>query len=64
LAAVLVQLSSAEDARAAIRQAQSLETPWTIAVAKAGLFSGIGVGIDDARMTALWDGLRQVGLPE
>jgi len=50
---------SAEDARAAIRQAQSL-----IAAAKAGLFPGIGVGIDDARMTALWDGLRQVGLPE
>jgi tetratricopeptide (TPR) repeat protein len=64
LAAVCIELGRTEEALAAIRQAHSLGTRWTIGTVKGAPYSGIGVGIDDARMAALWDGLRQAGLPE
>lgn len=63
-AAVCIQLGRLEEASAAIQQAQALGTLWTIRTVKAASYSGIGVGIDDRRMTALWDGLRLAGLPE
>ena len=53
-----------EDASASIRQAQALGTRWTTRTLKAGSFAGIGVGVDDARMHAFWDGLRLAGLAE
>jgi adenylate cyclase len=64
LAAVSVALGRMDEARAAIGHARALGTRWTIRTIKAAPFSGIGVGIDDARIAALWDGLRQVGFPQ
>jgi class 3 adenylate cyclase/TolB-like protein/Flp pilus assembly protein TadD len=64
LAAASVQLGQIEEARQAVRQAQALQTRWTVRNLKASVWSGIGVGVDDARMIALWDGLRSAGLPE
>jgi tetratricopeptide (TPR) repeat protein len=64
LAAVSVQLGKMQDASASVRQAQVLGTRWTIRTLKAAAFAGTGVGVDDARMNALWDGLRLAGLPE
>jgi TolB-like protein len=63
-AAALVQLGHIDQARVAIQQARALGTLWTVGTAKTAVHSGIGVGIDDARMTALWEGLRLAGLPE
>jgi adenylate cyclase len=53
-----------ESARVAIQQARALGTSWTAGTVKTAVHSGIGVGIDDARMTVLWEGLRLAGLPE
>ena len=64
LAAVCIQLGKMQEASASIRHAQALDTRWTTRTLKAAPFAGIGVGIDDARMNALWDGLRLAGLPE
>ena len=64
LAAICVQLGKMQEASASIRHAQALGTRWTTRTLKAASFAGIGVGVDDARMNALWDGLRLAGLPE
>jgi TolB-like protein/Tfp pilus assembly protein PilF len=63
-AAALVQLGHIDQARIAIQQVRALGTLWTVGTVKTAVHSGIGVGIDDARMTALWEGLRLTGLPE
>ena len=63
-AAALVQLGRIDHARVAIQQARAQGTLWTVGAVKTAVHSGIGVGIDDARMTALWEGLRLAGLPE
>jgi len=64
LAAVCVQLEKMQDASASVRHAQALGTRWTIRTLKIAAFAGIGVGADDVRMNALWDGLRLTGLPK
>ena len=64
LAAICVQLGKMQEASASIRHAQALGTRWTTRTLKAASFAGIGVGVDDARMNALWDGLRLAGLPK
>ena len=64
LAAAQVQLGRLHEARTAIRQAQSLGTNWTVHTIKATLGYDTSLAIDNAHMTALWDGLRQVGMPE
>jgi TolB-like protein/class 3 adenylate cyclase len=64
LGAVGIQLGRMDDARSAVERALALGSRWTVTTLKAAPGSGIGVGIDDARMTALWDGLRQAGFPE
>jgi TolB-like protein/class 3 adenylate cyclase/Tfp pilus assembly protein PilF len=63
-AAALVQLGHIDQARIAIQQVRALGTLWTVGTVKTAVYSGIGVGIDDARMTGLWEGLRLAGLPE
>jgi len=63
-AAALSQLGHIDQARVAILQARAMGTLWTVGTMKTAVHSGIGVGIDDARMTALWEGLRLTGLPE
>jgi TolB-like protein/class 3 adenylate cyclase/Flp pilus assembly protein TadD len=64
LAAAQVQLGRLHEARTAIRQAQSLGTNWTVHTIKATLGYDTSLAIDNAHMTTLWDGLRQVGMPE
>jgi TolB-like protein/cytochrome c-type biogenesis protein CcmH/NrfG len=65
LAASYLQLDRAAEARDAVRQAMARGCHWTLSGIKASLiFSGIGIGIDDARMMAFWDGLRLTGLPD
>lgn len=64
LAACLVAESKIEEARAAIKHAQSLGTRWTVRAIKTGTLVGTGVGADEARMAAFWHGLRLAGLPE
>ena len=59
-----MQLEKMQDASASVRHAQALGTRWTIRTLKIAAFAGIGVGADDVRMNALWDGLRLTGLPK
>jgi adenylate cyclase len=64
LAALSVALGRIDEARAAISHAQSLGTRWTISTIKVSAIPNIGAAHDDARLAALWDGLRLAGLPE
>jgi TolB-like protein/class 3 adenylate cyclase/cytochrome c-type biogenesis protein CcmH/NrfG len=65
MAASYTKLDRAAEARDAVRQAMALGCDWTVTRIKASvIFSGIGIGIDDGRMMAFWDGLRLAGLAE
>ena len=40
----------------------ALGSDWTVTRVKQSIFAGIGIGRDDARLEALWDGLALAGL--